>query len=179
MVLGERRQETIDRQQVFTSPSADEVSVDVRSHRLDHRSEVFALSSGQCGRVESGALPQCELQEQFGAHISRKFDWSIEPPVRHRTTLGGAFEEGATSTSPRCRTDLLDEAVGEELVEGSVGERSRQRPDPPDVTAGSQMPRDRPPMGRPLVHQCQTDLAGQLGIVAGHDGDGTGEVISS
>ena len=146
----------------LAAPQIDEVVVGIgRRERVDRRREQLQLEGEQWLVVEAGALAQEELDEQLGADVAQVLHGTVHPPLRGAAAGEGWREHDPVAAPPGSVTPARDQRLVDEPIDGSIGERSAQCPDPAELPAGSEHRAHRPAVGDLLRDEREADPLGE------------------
>lgn len=132
---------------------------------VDGRLEDLLLGGEEGSGLETGSLPQGQLDEQLGADVADVLDGCIEPTLACSATFGGGGKQESITAVAGLLVAASDQTVLHEPLDGPVTERSGQAPNLPEFAARSEQRADGPPVGDSFDDERQADLLRKRKIV--------------
>jgi hypothetical protein len=118
--------------------------------------DVITLALEHGGDVDSTDVGDDQFEQQLAAQIAQMLNRSVEPLAKVCPTGSGRGEDRPVAAGDAwLLADRVHVAAGGKLLECAVGERSRQRPHPADVSRRLQPSCDREAVGRACVQDSE------------------------
>ena len=105
-----------------------------RRWRLEH----VAAGRRAASRSRPARSRSRELDEQLGADVAEVLHRGVQPPLGDPPAAGVAASTHPVAALAGGVAAPGDEALGDQAVDGPVGERAAERPDPADLAVGGE-----------------------------------------